>query len=250
MNELHEHIRKLETLSFRALPALSSRLYDGWLLRFSRGYTRRANCVNPLYGSSVDIHDKIDLCEDLFAKAELPAIFKLTPAVQPDNLEEVLLKRGYHEQPTGLTHVFTSSDLSMAERDARVGFSEAYNTGWLGRFADLDGMNEDETAIYAAMLKELYAVHIYASISVGEHRVALGRAVFEDGWVSIFDVVTDPRYRRQGLARTMMRTLLDWGQRQGAERAFLQVEAANTAAFQLYSDLGFQKAYSYRYWSR
>jgi len=44
-------IQRIEELSMNALPALSTVFLNGWILRFSNGYTRRANSVNPIYPS-------------------------------------------------------------------------------------------------------------------------------------------------------------------------------------------------------
>ena len=42
------HVRQLEDLAFRGWPALESRDLAGWRLRFSGGYTKRANSINAL----------------------------------------------------------------------------------------------------------------------------------------------------------------------------------------------------------
>ena len=42
-------IRLLEELSLSALPALETTFLDGWVLRLSDNFTRRANSINPLY---------------------------------------------------------------------------------------------------------------------------------------------------------------------------------------------------------
>lgn len=67
-------------------------------------------------------------------------------------------------------------------------------------------------------------------------------------WIGIFDLETESGVQRRGLGRTVLGSLLTWGANQGAERAFLQVEAANAAATALYESVGFELAYSYAYW--
>ena len=41
-------VRRLEELAFAAWPALETRDDAGWRLRFSGGYTKRANSINAL----------------------------------------------------------------------------------------------------------------------------------------------------------------------------------------------------------
>ena len=57
-------IRRIEELSNNSFPAIQTELFDGWLLRFSDGYTYRANCIYPLYLSEKKIQDKIKICEE------------------------------------------------------------------------------------------------------------------------------------------------------------------------------------------
>ncbi len=55
--------QRIEKVSLNSWPALQQILFDGWILRFSEGYTKRANSVNPLFASSMDVEEKVDTCE-------------------------------------------------------------------------------------------------------------------------------------------------------------------------------------------
>ena len=56
-------------------PALRELVFDGWLLRFSGGYTRRANSVHPLSPGMQPLDEKIQYCEALYAAQGLPTLF-------------------------------------------------------------------------------------------------------------------------------------------------------------------------------
>jgi hypothetical protein len=71
-------IRYLEELSFNAHPSLQTQYYDGWVLRFANGYSSRANSVNAIYPSTIDLKEKIEECEKRYFKHDLPCIFKVT----------------------------------------------------------------------------------------------------------------------------------------------------------------------------
>jgi GNAT superfamily N-acetyltransferase len=59
--------RDVEEPTLNAWPPLTNVLYDGWVLSFSDGYTRRANSVHSLYPSRLPLADKIAVCEAAYA---------------------------------------------------------------------------------------------------------------------------------------------------------------------------------------
>ena len=54
---MKDKILLYEELSLNALPALQTQFYDGWVFRYTSGYgyTNRANSVNLLYPSMLDL---------------------------------------------------------------------------------------------------------------------------------------------------------------------------------------------------
>jgi|SRR5215471_17226725 len=77
-------------------------------------------------------------------------------------------------------------------------------------------------------------------------RDAEDRAIaFCIAWI-IFDelhintLAVSPRHRRQGLATVLLREVMAEAAREGARRATLEVRASNTAALELYGQLGFR----------
>src|SRR5215218_6901394 len=110
-------IRFLEELSINAWPSLDMIVYDGWLLRFANGYSRRANSVNPLYPSMLDVNEKISCCEQIYEGRGLPIVFKLTDAAQPDGLGAALARRGYVEEARTSVQTLSLLDIDPQPQD-------------------------------------------------------------------------------------------------------------------------------------
>ena len=106
-------IIKLEHLAFRAMPALNTEEYDGWLLRFAEGYTGRANSVNPLQAGELDLEEKVIYCEQRYDQEGLATLFRLTDVYQPPQLEDMLIARGYQRRMDSPVSIYTA-DISEA----------------------------------------------------------------------------------------------------------------------------------------
>ncbi len=76
---------------------------------------------------------------------------------------------------------------------------------------------------------------------------AQGFAAYADDWVGFRGIEVAPEHRRQGLARTVMAALLEWGAERGATTAYLQVLGHNAPALALYDGMGFTTHHTYAY---
>jgi len=75
----------------------------------------------------------------------------------------------------------------------------------------------------------------------------VGFAALHDGIAMLHALETVPDFRRQGVARYMVRGIADWARSQGAEWFALAVTERNMAARALYSALNMTEAGSYHY---
>ena len=64
-------IIEIELMMMRSWPALEEKTYDGWIMRFSEGYTKRANSINPMYESYFDLEEKYEYCRKLYEEKKL-----------------------------------------------------------------------------------------------------------------------------------------------------------------------------------
>src|SRR6202165_2094849 len=88
--------RRLEELALNASGAFQSLLYDGWLLGYRPGATKRLRCVNAFYSTSLPLAEKVDYCVRFYQSVRLPAIFRMLPFSQPPELDAYLESLGWN----------------------------------------------------------------------------------------------------------------------------------------------------------
>ncbi len=240
-------IRAIEERSINALPALQTAFYDGWVLRFADGYTRRANSINPLYPSSLPLDQKIDTCERLYSARGLAVVYKLTAEALPADLDARLEARGYTLTESVIVQTCDLDTVDLPQSDA-LDIRSAVSDDWLADYCRLNETNPARIPTIKAMLAALLPTAAFASIRRDGALVAVGLGVLEDDTLGLFDIVVDASARRQGLGYTLVGSLMSWGRRGGARRAYLQVVAENERAQRLYARLGFRD--HHRYWYR
>jgi ribosomal protein S18 acetylase RimI-like enzyme len=240
-------VRAFEEVSLNAWPSLNSLFYDGWVLRFAGGYTKRANSVSALCRGALPLAVKIACCERQYRQQGLQTVFRLTPLIEPD-LDGQLAARGYEQ-------IDITSVQGRALRQAEFTLSTAVEilTGhdglatWLQIFHHLNPARRD-IAAHGAILQRVIGRICPMVLRDGQSVVACGLGIAQDAYLGLFDVVTAESERRKGFGRELTQNLLAWGQDQGATYAYLQVMLDNMPAIRLYEQIGFSEIY--RYWYR
>lgn len=236
----------LEELSMNAVPALQTLLFDGWVIRMSDGYTKRANSVNPVYDSTEDLDRKIRYCESLFLGNDLRPTYKITPFTSPVNLDAILAQKGYRTMDA--TSVQTRSLADLPEPAIRtVELETAFSPVWLAQYCEFNRVGFESRQTYARMLKSLIPQALYATLFHDGEPVGVGLAVLENGYMGLFDVTIAEARRDCGFGRQLMLNLMHAGHARGADHAYLQVVMGNGPALRLYESLGFREAYRYHY---
>ena len=229
-----------------ALPALQTVYYDGWVLRFADGYTRRSNSVNPVYPSLLDIDEKIEYCERLYRSRGLKVIFKLTDAVYPENLDVILEQKKY-EIETPVSIQILDLNWMTVRPDIAIIRTEKWSENWQREFFRISNLDSCHFPKLREMLSGIIPRKCFFSIVRDGSVATCGLAVMEREYVGLFDIVTDPIFRRQGLGARISLDMLEWGKELGASKAYLQVMVDNKPAIKLYEKIGFAEVYKYWY---
>ncbi len=230
-----------------AWPSRETVLYDGWVLRFNDGYTRRANSVNPLYPSTLDVNTKIAYCKQLYTSRNLRPIYKITHQVSPADLDDVLGDHEYRREAETSVQTMRIT-AGCHETGHRVSVSEMVDDRWIRRFMSINQVPDDNVHIIASMLHRIATPKCFASIVREGEMVACGIGVIENRTVGLFDIVVDPRFRKQGLGTQLVSGILHWTRSQRVTSAYLQVMIDNAPAMAMYRKIGFTEVY--RYWYR
>ncbi len=236
-----EEVRRLELLAFRGWPALESLDVAGWRLRFSGGYTKRANSINALGDTpSTDVEAVEAPCRE---HGMLP-VWRLTP-LAPPTMAGLLEARGYRAVERSHLQVCPLHDRFAA--DPVVAILPAPTPAWIAAFAAHSPVRPEHQKTMQRMLRAIAPPAGFAFVEHEGRPMAMAIGAVEGDHMGLFDVLVMPEARRQGLARRVTESLYAWAWRQGARFAYLQVVATNAAAMPLYAQQGFRTVYDYEY---
>ncbi len=239
-------IQILEQHTMNAWPSLQTMFYDGWILRFANGVTRRSNCVSPILGSTLNAEVKISFCEKLYRKKNLSTIFKLTSHVYPPGLDEMLDLRGYHTQAETSVQTCNLTQAHFATKQGIV-LDEELHEDWVRSFVELNEYDRSKIQTYYKILKNIVPETVFASYSISNQIVGCGLGVMQGDYIGLFDIVVDKEHRGVGLGYYIVTALMQWGKLKGAITSYLQVMLDNSVALHLYKKLGFDEQYQYWY---
>jgi len=239
-------VRIIEEMSLNALPALETMIYDGWVLRFSRGYARRANSIYPLYQSKENINEKISKCEELYKSKGLDVIYKITKAAFPSNLDLLLEEYGYIiDAPTSVQGM--NLDNVEEIKNESIICSSTINDEWFHSFCRMDNVSGEKRDVLYNTLENIIPKKFFVSLQRDEKIIGCGLGVLENDFIGLYNIVIDKEYRNKGYGREIVLSLLKLGKENGAKKAYLQVMENNPPALKLYSNVGFKEEYKYWY---
>ncbi|MFP4005073.1 MAG: GNAT family N-acetyltransferase [Alphaproteobacteria bacterium] len=239
-----DHIRRIESLTLNAWPALDQVAHDGWLLRYAEGYTGRANSVTVLQPGAEALEEKIPACENTYAEVGAPCRFRLSPLAD-DGLDAALEARGYVREKE--TVVLSCDALQPEDADPRISLTETPHGGWLETFARAQGLTAGERRLHEKILERIALPRTFALFHLEGEGVCTALTVLDRDAAMLLGVAVDARFRGQGFGHRTVRAALGRAYEQGARAAHLGVEADNREALTLYEGLGFTETYRYHY---
>ncbi|MBP7176701.1 MAG: GNAT family N-acetyltransferase [Thermoclostridium sp.] len=240
-------IQQIEELSMNAWPALQTCFYDGWVMRFADGYTKRSNSILPIYESTICAEEKISFCEQMYAAWGLPTVFKLTEKSNPQGLDDILERKSYQKLDETAVRLLDLNHYTTC-KPKDVILDEKFTENWIDSFFQCSGLTDEKQQTAAKqILENIRSEVVCVAKTVEDKIVGCGFGVMERGFVGIFDIVVSKHYRRNGFGLDIMNGILTKAKEKGVQNSYLQVVVGNEPAECLYTKLGYKEIYHYWY---
>lgn len=244
----HEFLAQIEEAALNAWPSLRQMLYDGWVLRFTGGESKRVNSVNVRFASSLPLVKKIAYCEAIYESQSLHPLFRCPEPFTPQKLKKALSEAGYFAFDD--THVLGREIMQPVSMPPGIEVREMEPTKWIQMRAELYGKRIEEFDIHGKILQVIVPEKVLVGLFVDDQPVACGMGVVQGHLLGYFSILTGKSARRNGYGSATMAALTQWGAARGAKFGYLQVEGDNVVAQAMYEKLGFGMLYRYSYFKR
>ncbi|MGX1567440.1 GNAT family N-acetyltransferase [Streptomyces sp. NPDC055506] len=227
-------------------PVESERLGD-WELRAASGFTRRANSVLPLGEPGMPLDEALSAVRRWYGDRGLPAYVQT--ATGAEGTQELLCAeleaRSWVREVTAELWIGPLAPVADRADPAGVLLSREADEAWLARY-QRKGVSEVALRVLGSGPSVWFAT-VPGAVE-GAAPAAVGRCVVDGRWAGFAAVEVDPELRRQGLGTVVMAALARRALDEGASAAWLQVEAENTGARELYTGMGFAAHHAYHHY--
>ncbi|UJW83957.1 GNAT family N-acetyltransferase [Devosia sp. SL43] len=239
-------VQEIEAASLVAWPALEDIRDGSWSVRFSRGYTNRANSVQSLDpADDSDVEARINRHAADYRTRGLTPVFRVTPLAGPQTVS-TLDTLGW--APFGHSLVMARELKKVARPvSAHTQYFEPADPLWWQPQRDMSE-REGKDALGEVVTRITAPARGILLFGEDLEPVAAALVVNVEGIAMFLNVVVAAAARGQGLGRAVMNAGLNWATLQSkATTAALQVAADNEQAVPLYRSLGFEEIYQYHY---
>lgn len=237
------NFKEIEKAGFRSWPALEESEVEGIVLRFSNGYTKRANSVNLLKEQKVNFEVLVNRYEEYFQEKDLSCIFRLPSFSENQELDSYLEEKGYRYMDRSLV-LYRSIENSGFDN---IEIIEKSSIDWMSSYCEINEIETDNHAIHLEMIKRIEDRTLFAVLIEDGVEIACGLGVISNGYFGLFDIATKMSARKKGYGTKLLNGMLHWAEKKGASSSYLQVVADNYVAIKLYEKLGYQRGYEYWY---
>ncbi len=194
-----------------AWPAIERERLGEWTLRFSGGFTRRANSVLPVGDPGVALELAVARCEAAYAARGLEPRFQLREGHTFAGVEELLSDRGYRpEYPA----ILLAGTLPAGIADPRVSHADAPSPEWIGTWLAVSRRVDPAAGTGSReILARVSRPRSFALLRDEGRVLATALGTLSPGWLGLSCLAVHEDARRRGWARVMIAALAAWAGR-------------------------------------
>lgn len=239
----------LEEIAANAWPSVRTQHLDGWRLRYSEDVHSRANSVWPnVDHGQMRLVEKMGAVEAFYKRYGLPARYQISPASEPSDLDDILKERGFALYETVEVQTAVLDHVLACTKPAKVATTHTtLSDDWLAFDNRVAQHAPHRAQIRKQIILSIAPETAFVAVYLEGQIAGIGLGVYERGWLGIFNMLTAPIKRGQGVGTAVLHALSHWAKQQGANHVYLQVVATNTSAQSLYQRTGFTPVYTYHY---
>lgn len=266
-------IRAIETATARAFPGQEHLLIDGWFIRAGAEIAERSNSATPIGHSAGFTAVPMDAICEFYRSRGMDVQLCIPERIGKP--AQKLVEASPERWQLGEEIVVMTAQLGSADAGAGAGVGAGAGALPAGLEFRVDDEPDDAwLAMYHYRGQDLPAEAVRDLSRTIDGRIGFARLVqtgaagaasadagttiavtratithSDDGrtWLGYSAVEVGQRWRRQGMGTLLGREVLAWGEREGADAAYLQVRASNEAGIALYTKLGFTEHHRHRY---
>ncbi|MFW9949804.1 MAG: GNAT family N-acetyltransferase [Candidatus Thorarchaeota archaeon] len=249
-----KEIKHLQEFLLNSWPAEHYFFLNGWIARFDKGVTYRANSVFPI-SYTADQHQivgDIEIIENAYKQYGLPSIFTMHDSFEPKDLDEILKERGYteHDPTNALISSFNEIKINKDNTDFEYVISNERTTMFSNLLAEHTQRDQSQQRVIDEIVKRINIPKKCFIVAKKQNDIigTVMGVLNSYGYIYVADLFVLPNYRRIGVASSLMSKLInDWAIPNRFNYIWLQVEKENNQAIKFYEQMGMKKAYSYYY---
>lgn len=245
----NDKIRLLQEISCNAWPALKNQLLNGWVIRLAEGITRRANSVLPLSYYGNDVQEDIDQAEQIYNQWNLPSIFQIPDYFEPSNLLSTLEKRGYIKEAESLVMKCAINKISEIRQNQRFSYThnKQESDDWFNALQQFSKASDERIKGVRKIINRISQPKNFFYARENDAIIGITLVILERSHLGIYNMITNPKFRRQGIAKSIFAEIINWCRDQNIETIYLQVQGDNLGAINLYKSINLIETFRYRY---
>lgn len=235
---------EVERLASDGWPAEEQVPFGEWVLRANSGVTRRANSVLTVGDAPCEPSEWFTRIASFYRERGIEPCYSVSDN-SPPGVDDFLAERGYKiiypcYQMVRTERSVGRADIRQTRPDFEIRLQPEADDRWLDDFLNLEGFPAERRTAFAGLFARMGPAKTFVTILADGKTAGIGTAVARFGWAAVYNIVTAPAWRRQGVARAVLGAIDGWAEAHGADRLLLQVVRDNTPAVTLYESLGFR----------